>query len=432
MIVTLPCNFEPRDYQKPILKAMDSGCTRAVCVWPRRSGKDKVLMNIIAKKMLDRVGTYFYIAPTYKQGKKIIWNGMDAKGFKFTDHIPKEIRLRTDNTEMLIEIKNHSIFQIIGSDNIDSIVGSNPIGVVFTEYSLQNPAVWAYLKPILDENGGFAIFNYTARGKNHGFTMYQMAKKLGWFNQLLTVNDTHQYTDEKLEEIRQEYVDLYNDDALYYQEYFNRWEVPMMGAYYGKQMNKVRDDGRIGKVPIISRYPIDTFWDLGMDDSTTIWFVQRTQSEKRIVDYYENSGEGLSHYAQVLNEKGYLYGKHYGPHDLAVRELGTGVSRREVAKKLGINFEIVPNLPIDDGIEAVRRILGSCWFDEEKCDKGIAALNSYHKEYDETNKIYRSMAKHDWSSHGADAFRMFAVATSKTPKIYVPGSVSHSTVKPFA
>lgn len=410
----LPTNFEPRGYQMPLLNAIDQGALRAVCVWPRRSGKDKVLINVTAKKMFERIGTYFYIAPTYRQGKKIIWNGMDNNGFKFLDHIPLSVRKRTDKTEMLIETKNGSVFQIVGSDNMDSIVGTNPVGVVLTEYSLQNPAVWAYLQPILEANGGWAIFNFTARGKNHGYSMYMMGKKLGWFTELLTADDTNLYTPEKLEAIRQEYISLYNDDALFYQEYYNRWEVPMMGAYYGKQMNQARDEKRIGKVPIVGGVKVDTYWDLGMDDSTTIWFVQRTSNEKRIVDYYENSGEGLAHYAQVLMAKGYTYGRHYAPHDIQVRELGTGVSRLEVAKRLGIRFDVIPMMSIEDGIEAVRRVLGSCWFDEVKCDLGISALNSYHKEYDEKNKVYRNQPKHDWSSHGADAFRGFAVMATKT------------------
>jgi len=409
MEITLPNNFIPRDYQLPVLKAKDAGATRMVCVWPRRSGKDKVLVNITAKAMYERKGTYFYIAPTYQQGRKIIWNGMDGAGFKFTDHFPQQLRTRTDTQQMMIEMNNGSIFQVIGSDNVDSIVGSNPVGVVFTEYSLQDPAVWAYLKPILDENGGWAIFNYTARGKNHGYTMYMMAKKLDWFHQFLTVEDTHQYSKEKLDAIRAEYVELYGDDALFYQEYYNRWEVPLLGAYYGKQMNQAREDGRIINLPPLQGFPVETFWDLGMDDSMTIWFVQRSGNEKRIIDYYENSGEGLAHYIQVLKDKGYSYKDHYAPHDIQVRELGTGVSRLETAKRLGINFKVVPKLSLEDGIQAVRRVLGSCWFDEIKCDKGLSALNSYHKDFDEKNKVYANSPKHDWSSHGADAFRAFAI-----------------------
>ena len=169
--ITLPHNYTPRDYQLSVLEALDTGkFKRAVCVWHRRSGKDKTFINFVAKKMYERVGGYYYFFPTYRQGMKVIWNGMDRDGYKFTDHFPKELRKRTDNDAMLIETKNNSIFQVIGTDKVDLIVGANPVDCVFSEWSLQNPAAWDYIRPILAENDGWAAFIYTPRGKNHGFT----------------------------------------------------------------------------------------------------------------------------------------------------------------------------------------------------------------------------------------------------------------------
>lgn len=419
--IRLPYNFTPRDYQLPALKAMDDGATRAVLVWHRRSGKDKTIINFVAKKMFERVGSYFYFFPTYKQGKKILWNGMDRDGFKFTNHIPKELRARTDNGEMLIEADCGSIFQVIGTDKIDAVVGTNPVGCVFSEYALQDPKAWDYIRPILAENGGWAIFNFTPRGENHGFDIYNLAKNdPKWFCQLLTVDDTGVIPKEVLEQEREEIIKQHGNDALFQQEYFCSFTVPIQGAYYGSQMMLVDREKRIGNVPIEPTIPVNTAWDLGIDDSTTIWFFQTVGQEVRIIDYYENSGEGLAHYAKTLQDKGYLYGDHYAPPDIEVRELGSGKSRMETAASLGLRFRVVPKLSISDGIEAARNLLPKCWFNKEKCSRGINALKSYHKEWDDENKVYRNQPEHDWSSHGADAFRYLAAGYKKDNGIFVP------------
>lgn len=412
--ITVPHNFEPRDYQLPLLQAMDTGITRACVVWHRRAGKDKTLINLIAKKMWERKGTYFYFMPTYAQGKKIIWNGMDRDGFKFLDHIPEAVRKRTDNQEMLIELTNGSIFQVIGTENIDTIVGTNPIGCVFSEYSLQDPQAWDFIRPILAENGGWAVFNFTPRGHNHGYDLFKMAESSeDWFAQKLTVDKTNVISKEILRKEREEIVKKDGTDALYLQEYYCSFEAPVQGAYYAHQILQADNDNRITTVPYEPSIPVNTFWDLGVGDSTAIWFHQRVGKENRMIDYYETSGEGLNHYARVLQDKGYFYGDHWAPHDIEVTELGTGKSRLETANELGISFRVAPRLSLDDGIDAARNIFPSVWFDSKKCSRGVDALKSYHKEYDEKNKVYKSRPKHDWSSHGADAFRYFAVSTQQ-------------------
>lgn len=215
MNLTIPHKFKPRAYQLPVLKAMDKGIKRAVCVWHRRSGKDKTLFNLMVKKAFERVGTYFYLFPTYTQGKKILWKGMDKSGFKFTDHIPPELIEKKNDTEMYIELKNGSVIQIVGTDQIDNIVGTNPIGCVFSEYSLQNPKAWDLIRPILAENGGWAIFNFTPRGKNHGWKILQQARQSDdWFHQVLSVEDTKAISEDVLEKERQEMP-----QEMYEQEY---------------------------------------------------------------------------------------------------------------------------------------------------------------------------------------------------------------------
>lgn len=420
--ITIPHHFKPREYQLPFLRAMDSGFKRAVLLWHRRSGKDKTLINFVAKKAMERVGSYYYFFPTYTQGSKILWQGMDRDGFKFTDHIPKVLRRRTDNGKMLIELLNGSIIQIIGTDNIDSVVGTNPVGCVFSEYALQDPRAWDFVRPILAENGGWAVFNFTPRGRNHGWELVELAKSdpTNWYLNVLTVEDTKAIPVIVLHQEREEIVKKDGNDALYQQEYLCSFDAPIQGAYYATQLLKAHEEGRITTVAYDPALPVTTYWDLGMGDSTCVWFAQTVGQEIRHIDYYEANGEGLAHYARILQERRYVYGDHFAPHDIEVKELGTGKSRLEVAQGLGINFQIAPKLSIEDGIDAARNILPRCWFDKDKCARGIDALKSYHKEYDEKNKTYKNRPHHDWSSHGADAFRYFAVShrreTQSVPK----------------
>ena len=367
---------------------------------------------------MKRVGTYFYTFPTYAQAKKVLWDGRDKEGFPFMSHIPKEIIKASNETELRKELVNGSSIQLIGTDNIDSILGTNPIGVASSEYALQDPRAWDLLRPILRENGGWAIFNMTPRGKNHGYNLYQMAKNNpDWFAEILTVRDTKALTESDIEAERREGM----SEELIEQEYYCSFEGVMFGSYYGKQLAKAESEGRIGKIPYEEGLGVETWWDLGIKDATAIWFTQTIGREIRVIDYYEASGEGLPHYAKVLQGKEYVYSKHHAPHDIEVREYGSGRSRLETAASLGIVFQIVPNIPVEDGIEAARSVLSRCWFDRIKCARGLDCLTSYHKDYDERLKTWRSQPCHDWASDGADAFRYLAVGHKTTPvKTRVP------------
>lgn len=408
--VTLPYNFNPRFYQLPVLSALDNGYKRVVSVWHRRSGKDKVFLNKVVKSMYERVGAYYYFFPTYKQGKKVIWNGIDRDGFKFTDHIPKSLRKRTDNTDMLIEMENHSIFQVVGTDNIDAVVGSNPVGCVFSEYSLQNPAAWDYIRPILAENDGWAAFIYTPRGRNHGYSLLQLAKEFPdqWFSQVLPASVTGAIPADVLVRERLEIIKKYGNDSLYLQEYECSFDIPIQGSYYADQLMLADAEGRIRNVPYDHYAPVHTAWDLGFDDSMSIWFFQVIGKEFHFIDYFSTTGQSLRDCIKVLKDKNYVYGNHWAPHDIKVHELTDGKTRWETAKSLGVEFKIAPKLLVQDGIDTVRTILNRCWFDKEKTQRGLDCLRSYHKEWDEENGIYRLRPEHDWASHGADAMRTFA------------------------
>lgn len=412
MQIQIPFNFTPRPYQLPLLRAMDNGIKRAVLIAHRRSGKDKTLINLTVKKMLERVGTYFYFFPTYAQGKKILWDGMDKTGFKFLDHIPVDIRKRTNNTDMLIELLNGSIFQIVGTDNIDSIVGTNTIGCVFSEYALQNPAAWDFMRPILRENGGWAIFNYTPRGNNHGKKLYDMARNNpDWFCSLLTVDDTKDIngnriiTDADIEEERRSGM----SEELIQQEYYCSFEAAIEGAYYAKEITNMRNSGRICNVPYDSSMPVFSVWDLGINDTMAIGFFQRTITELRMIDFYENKNNGLDHYAKLLKDKPYVYSKHFAPHDIKVRELSDGKSRLEKAEALGIKFEVVPSLSIEDGIEAARSALTKTYIDQNNCSRFLDCIVEYKKKWDEKNRVFGNKPLHDWTSNAADMFRYASI-----------------------
>jgi hypothetical protein len=304
---------------------------------------------------------------------------------------------------------------VIGTDNIDSIVGTNPIGCVFSEYSLQDPKAWDFIRPILSENDGWAAFNFTPRGENHGKDIFDMATNdtENFYCQKLTVKDTNAIPEDVLEQERKEIIRLHGNDALYQQEYMCSFTAPIPGSYYATAMTKMYAENRVCNIPHEIDVPVDTYWDLGVDDSMSIGFFQIVGKEIRIIDYIEGQGEGLPYYFDELQKKPYIYGEHYAPHDIEVRELSTGKSRLETAKSLGISFLVAPRLRIHEGIHAVRMILGNVWIDKTKCKRLINALKSYHKEYDEKNKVYRDHPEHDWSSHGGDMIRTFAISFNK-------------------
>ena len=414
--ISLPYNYTPRPYQRPFWEAMATGVRRAVLVLHRRSGKDKTLLNWTIAEMDRRVGTYFYFFPTYAQGKKVIWDGVDKDGFPFLSHFPDHLVVSRNETEMQIKMTNGSVFQIIGTDNFDSIVGTNPVGCVFSEYALQDPTAWDLTRPILRENDGWAVFGFTPRGTNHAYDLYEMAKtNPDWFCQLSTVDQTfledgsRVYSQEKIDAERREGM----PEETVQQEYYCSFTSGNVGNYYAALLETADHDGRIGHVPYNPSLPVETWWDLGVGDATSIWFMQSIFGrEFRFVDFYESHGVGLTHYAKILKDKPYVYGTHIAPHDINVREFTTGVARIEVARDLGLYFEIAPKLLLAEGIDAVRRLLPLCWFDKEKCKRGLRALKDYRKAWDERKKVYTNTPVHDWASHPADAFRTGALKQS--------------------
>ncbi len=421
--ILLPNNgWTPREHQKSAWKAMENiAGGRYVLNWFRRSGKDDICLHRTAVAAMERPATYWHMLPLYSQGRKAIWEAVNPHtGLRRIDEaFPKEIRKRTDSHGMTIEFLNGSMWHVVGSDNYNALVGSPPYGVVFSEWSLADPAAWPYIRPILDENGGWAVFIYTSRGKNHGYRILKLARNSdNWYAEQLRADQANVFTPEQLEDVRAEMIELYDEgpgDALYRQEYLCDFDAAVLGSYYSKLIQDAENEGRIASVPYDQSLPVETWWDLGMADAMSIWFVQRVGAWYHVIDYYENSGEGLPFYAKMLNNKGYIFSRHVMPHDIKVRELGSGKSRLEIAQGLGMKVEVAPAQAPADGVQSVRAILPHCRFDAQKTQKGVEALRSYHVEYDQKRRIFKSTPHHDWSSHASDAFRYGASTRAPAP-----------------
>lgn len=407
----LPHLIELRPYQQRAWDAL-SKVRRALLIWHRRAGKDKFCFNYMIKKAWEDLGIYYYIFPTYRQGKMALWEGRDKTGRAFLEHIPNSIITLKNNSELKIVLKNGSLIRVVGSDNIDSIMGTAPRGIVFSEYSLQRPVVWDYLRPILLENKGWAIFNGTPRGKNHFWDLLiNNEKSPAWYVDTQTIETTGFITREEVDAEKEQGM----SEEIAQQEFYCSFHRGQEGTWYGKYLSEVESDGRITSVPYDPYQRVDTFWDLGVGDSTVIIFAQRIQQEIHVIDIYESNGFGLDHYAQVLDKRDYRYGVHYAPHDIKVRELGSGArTRLDIARDLGIKFSIVPDLNVFEGIELTRSIFRKLWIDSTKCARLIKCLENYCKQYNEAYNVYSDMPVHNWASHAADAMRMLGITYART------------------
>jgi len=394
-------------------------------LWPRRHGKDDVALNWAAVAAHRRIGSYWHMLPLATQARKAIWDAIDPHtGRRRLDQaFPIGLRESTRDNDMLIRLRCGSTLQVVGSDHYDSLVGTSPAGIVFSEWALSDPNAWTYLSPILEENGGWALFITTPRGDNHAMRMFDFAKRTPWwFAELRTAHDCGVFTPAQLESIRAEMVDLLGEDegdARYRQEYLCDRTAAIPGAYYAKLIQRAADDGRISEVPWLPGHPVNTAWDLGVRDDTAIWFYQRVGAMTHLIDYYEARGEGAPHYAEVLHEKRkagkWVWGEHIGPHDARVRDWSTGEPRITVLDRLGIHMTVQGAVSLTDagyradGIDQVRRLLPTCRFDAGRCSRGLDALRVYRREWDEVRKVFAGKPFHDFASNGADAFRVLAM-----------------------
>lgn len=447
--ISLPAHdWMPRDDQRPVWDYLERGGLRVDLVAHRRWGKDEVSLNWAAAASHQRVGNYWHMLPEQQQAKKAIWDAVDpGSGMRRIDKaFPKALRARTVEDEMMITFKNGSTWQVIGSDAYDRLVGTTPIGVVFSEWSLSKPAAWAYVRPILLQNKGWAVFIWTPRGKNHATRAYEVhAKDPKWYTQKIDARHSPVFTEEELAGELADYIaeagSAEEGEARFDQEYMVSFDAPVPGAYYGVQMRSARagtimrldaitgkplidpitmrlcpsmqGTPRVGYFPFIKGYPVETAWDLGMDDYTAIWFFQRVGRRIRIIDYYETSGQGFDAIKQEAfddpDRSYYRYFAHHLPHDVAVRELGAGGrSRKQSLEELGISpIRVGTKHNLDEGVAAVRKIFQSVDWNEERASVGIEHVTAYAKKFNAALGMFTG-EDHNEHSHAADALREIA------------------------
>lgn len=414
-----------RWYQGPLWKQLTTvqDC-RAIEIAHRRWGKDEIVLGATNERMHQRVGTYWHCLPEYSQARKAIWEAVNAHTGKrrIDEAFPPETRRRTLGQEMFIELLNGSTWQCIGSDRYDATVGAGPVFIAYSEWALANPSAWAYHRPMLEENGGGAAFITTPRGRNHAYAMFNRYLKMmrdnpRYYAEMSSVIETGALTQAQLDEALAEYCDLYGEDlgrAQFEQEYLCSFNAAILGAYFAREMLAVRNEGRIDPELEPVDAPVHRVWDLGVRDDTSIWWFQVVGGQVFILDCYSQSGAGVDHYAEVIDQRakehGWRNGTDFVPHDARVKEWGSGRTRVETMQQLGLNPQVVPMATFMDGIQAARKTLARCVFHSRCEDVGIAALEQYRREWDDEKKTFKATDVHDWASHPAAAFRYLALS----------------------
>lgn len=427
-----------RPHQQAFHKALvTQSHKRLIEIAHRRWGKDEIVLSATCELMHKRIASYWHMLPQQNQARKALWTQINANtGKRRIDEIfPLEIREKTLDDEMFIKLKCGSTWQLVGSDNYNSLVGAGVAGVVFSEWALANPSSWGYMRPMIEENNGWAAFITTPRGRNHAHAMFNRARKNPdvWFAEKSSIYDTGALTQAQLDEALGDYQSLYGDDqglALFQQEYECSFDAAIMGAFYGREIAEIRKSGRIAPIEAVPWKPIHRAWDIGVRDDTSIWFFQVVGNRVFVLDCYtDNGGPGVEYYAQIVRERcealgvDWSTGTDFVPHDARVKEWGVGRTRIEQMIDEKLSPVVCPDASKLDGINAARTTLKRAVF-HDRCDDGemggFSALTMYRREWDDDKKAFKSTEVHDWSSHLADAFRYLSLSWKTIPDIVVP------------
>jgi hypothetical protein len=391
--------YKPREQQLAIHELMDSK-RFGVVVAHRRMGKTVSAINHLIKDALlnqKEAPRYAYIAPTYGQAKRVAWDYL----VKYAEPLGGTSNI----SELRVDFWGRRI-QLFGSDNPETLRGQYFDGVILDEIGDQNPKIWTDVcRPSLVDRQGWCLFIGTPKGHNHFKELRDRAKTDdGWGLLEFKASETGVVDDEELKAAKHEM-----GEDKYRQEFECSFDAAVEGSYYGQILNELEEKKHMQEIPREELSRTFTAWDLGMGDSTSIWVAQLVGSEVRLIDYYENHGVGLDHYVKWIKDNDYLKAEHILPHDVRVRELGTGKSRMEMLEEAGLEVKIAPRMGLDDGIQAVRRLLPRCWFNVPQVQIGLNCLRNYRRDYDEKRKIFYERPLHDWSSHGSDSFRYLAL-----------------------
>lgn len=413
----LPLKWEPRLHQETLWEALCDGTKRVDVAAHRRWGKDEVALHWAAYAVYSRPGGYWHLLPEAAQGRKAIWDAINPHSGvrRIEEAFVPALKPVFHDAEMKVTFGNGSTWQVLGSDNHNSLVGASVAGVVFSEWSLAKPDSWTFIRPILLENDGWALFLWTPRGRNHATRAFESRQDdPEWFTLRAPATETAVFTPEQLARERREMIaELGSEEeaqARFASEYLVDFDAAAPGAFYASALSEAQAQGRVGRVPMDPALRVDTAWDLGIDDYTAIWFFQQVGREVRVIDYYETSGVGLDTIVrQAIASKPYLWGTHHLPHDVMVRELATGRSRFETLGSLGLS-RISVGSPADpeERVNAARLMIPICWFDAERCAGGLERLRTYRKRWNRATRSYGGPL-HDQASHGADAFGEFAL-----------------------
>jgi phage terminase large subunit len=374
----------------------------ACIVAHRRAGKTVACVNDLIRAALRCAAPeprFAYLAPLFAQAKDVAWSCLK----RYTAPVPGAVHTES---ELRADLPGGGRIRLYGADNPERLRGLYFDGVVLDEFGDMDPRAWSeVIRPALADRQGWAVFIGTPRGQNHFAQLWRTARQTtDWYALALRASETGLLGATELADARRAMT-----EEQYAQEFECSFEAALLGAYYAREMQAAAASRRIGPAPWEPQLPVTTAWDLGIGDSTAIWFAQAAGQEVRLIDYLENSGVGLDWYARELDRRAYVYAEHLLPHDAAVRELGTGRSRIETLAKLGLQSRVLAAARLEDGINASRLLLGRAWFDAEKCARGIAALENYRRDWDDKRKVFRDHPRHDWTSHAADAFRYLAL-----------------------
>ena len=418
--VDLPAHgWTPRPAQMNAWRALRKGTNPVILAWHRRMGKDEVALHNAAIKTMERVGNYWHMLPIQEQARKAIWEAVNPRTgrVRWKDAFPDDLLRHVDNQTMKLTLVNGSTWQVLGSDNYNSLVGTTPVGITYSEDALGDPNAHSFFRPILLENNGWSLHISSVRGRNHFYDRVQTYKDdPNAFVEVLSAEDTGIFTPLQLAAERTAYIAERGaavGNALFEQEYLSNWDAAVVGAIFGQELKDIYETGRALPLAYDPRFPVDTSWDLGVADTNVILFWQTVGNYERLIDWYSSSDVGIDHYAEVLASKRYFYGSHIAPHDIANREWGlNGMTRLDHARTLGIHFERMPNIAKADSIAAASQLLRRMQINVHDtkpddrfgdCSFILEALKGYRFKYDEKLRIMSKNPVHDWTSHYADA-----------------------------